>query len=68
MDMLRFVRRKQWCEEQLRLAEPDPNFSLLRRTHGVGQIDRIRGGRGSNEASRHIEPEALARATFSAEG
>ena len=39
MDMQRFVRRKQWCEEQLRLAERDPNFRLLRRTHGGGQID-----------------------------
>jgi hypothetical protein len=39
MDMQRFVRRKQWCEEQLRLAETDPNFRLLRRTHGGGQID-----------------------------
>jgi len=40
MDMMqRFVRRKQWCEEQLCLAETDPNFRLLRRTHGSGQID-----------------------------
>jgi hypothetical protein len=40
MDMMqRFVRRKQWCEEQLRLAETNPNFRLLRRTHGGGRID-----------------------------
>lgn len=41
MDMIqmqRFVRRKQWCEGQLRLAETD-QFRLLRRTHGGGQID-----------------------------
>jgi hypothetical protein len=36
--MQRFVRRKEWCETQLRLAE-DPNFRLLRRTHGGRQID-----------------------------
>jgi hypothetical protein len=40
MEMMQwFERRKQWCEEQLRLAETDPNFRLLRRTHGGGQID-----------------------------
>jgi hypothetical protein len=40
MDMMQWlVRRKQWCEEQLCLAEMDPNFRLLRRTHGGGQID-----------------------------
>jgi hypothetical protein len=40
MEMVQwFERRKQWCEEQLRLAETDPNFRLLRRTHGGGQID-----------------------------
>jgi hypothetical protein len=39
MQMQRFVRRKQWCEGQLRLAETDQNFRLLRRTHGGGQID-----------------------------
>ena len=39
VQMQRFVRRKRWCEEQLRLAETDPNFQLLRRTHGGGQID-----------------------------
>jgi hypothetical protein len=37
--MQRLERRKQWCEEQLRLAETDPNFRLLRRSHGGGQID-----------------------------
>jgi hypothetical protein len=37
--MQRLERRKQWCEEQLRLAETDPHFRLLRRTHGGGQID-----------------------------
>jgi hypothetical protein len=37
--MQRLERRKQWCEEQLRLAETDPTFRLLRRTHGGGQID-----------------------------
>jgi hypothetical protein len=37
--MQRFVRRKHWCEGQLRLAETDQNFRLLRRTHGGGQID-----------------------------
>jgi hypothetical protein len=39
MQMRRFVRRKQWCERQLRLAETDQNFRVLRRTHGGGQID-----------------------------
>jgi hypothetical protein len=40
MNMMQWlVRRKQWCEEQLCLAEMDPNFRLLRRTHGGGQID-----------------------------
>jgi hypothetical protein len=37
--MQRLELRKQWCEEQLRLAEADPQFRLLRRTHGGGQID-----------------------------
>jgi hypothetical protein len=39
MQMQRLVRRKQWCEGQLRLAETNQNFRLLRRTHGCAQID-----------------------------
>jgi hypothetical protein len=34
-----FERRKQWCEEELRLAETTPSFRLFRRTHGGGEID-----------------------------
>jgi hypothetical protein len=34
-----FERRKQWCEEELRLAETTPSFRLLRRSAGGGEID-----------------------------
>jgi hypothetical protein len=37
--MQRLERRKQWCEEQLRLAETDPKFRLFRSAYGGGQID-----------------------------
>jgi hypothetical protein len=34
-----FERRKQWCEEELCIAETTPSFRLFRRTHGGGEID-----------------------------
>jgi len=34
-----FERRKQWCEEELRLAETTPSFRLFRRAAGGGEID-----------------------------
>jgi hypothetical protein len=45
--MQRFVRRKQWCDEQLCLAETDPNFRLLRRTHGGGRSTSLRRIKGT---------------------
>ena len=33
-----FERRKQWCEEELRVAEA-PSFRLFRRTRRGGEID-----------------------------